>query len=135
MMRVLLFNQQTRNATALLHTLILTSTVKFDKAIFCTNVTFKNEGYKDGTLNIFNTDEDLVSLNTSSDEVVSLKVQYALKKLWEELCFNAEAFVVPTIEEAVETIHSWKAEMEVFVTGSLHLIGGLYVILDETTTS
>lgn len=47
--RVLLFNQQTRNARALVHELFTNSSVRFDKAIFCTNLTFKKEGYKDGT--------------------------------------------------------------------------------------
>jgi folylpolyglutamate synthase/dihydropteroate synthase len=43
---------------------------------------------------------------------------------------RSETFVVPTIEEAVEMIRSWGGEKEVFVCGSLHLIGGLFVILD-----
>jgi len=46
--KVLLFNQQTRNATALLRILSSSADVKFDKAIFCTNITFKQLGYKDG---------------------------------------------------------------------------------------
>ena len=48
-LRVLLFNQQTRNATALVTTLSSNCTVPFDRAIFCTNITFKDQKYKDGT--------------------------------------------------------------------------------------
>jgi hypothetical protein len=47
-MKILVFNQQTRNATPLAETLFENSAVHFDKAIFCTNITFKDEGYKDG---------------------------------------------------------------------------------------
>ena len=74
---------------------------------------------------------DLMSINTSPDVVGSLKVQNELKQAWEEMSKDSETFVVQTIEEAVEMIRSWNGEKEVFVTGSLHLIGGLYVILDE----
>jgi folylpolyglutamate synthase len=72
-----------------------------------------------------------MSINTSQEDVGSLKVQHELKCSWEQLSKDSEAYVVPSIEEAVETIRSWTGEKEVFVTGSLHLIGGLYVILDE----
>ena len=47
-MRILLFNQQTRNAKALVRALFANSSVQFDKAIFCTNITFKERKYKDG---------------------------------------------------------------------------------------
>ena len=72
-----------------------------------------------------------MSINTSAADVGSLRVQHELKQEWETLSKDSETFVIPTIEEAVETIRSWPGEKEVFVTGSLHLIGGLYVVLDE----
>lgn len=72
-------------------------------------------------------------MNTSSKDVGSLKVQQELKQAWEELSKDTDTFVIPTIEEAVEMIRSWNGEKEVFVTGSLHLIGGLFVVLDEGT--
>ena len=72
-----------------------------------------------------------MSINTSPNDVESLKVQHELKTAWEELPNDSEALVIPTIEEAVDRIRSWEGEKEVFVTGSLHLVGGLYVILDE----
>jgi folylpolyglutamate synthase/dihydropteroate synthase len=76
-------------------------------------------------------DIDLISMNTSAEDVGSLKVQHELKAAWEKISPDAQAFAVPTIEDAVNLVRSWAGEKEVFVTGSLHLIGGLYVILDE----
>jgi folylpolyglutamate synthase len=72
-----------------------------------------------------------MSMNISLEDVESLKVQRGLKRAWEELSRDTETFAIPTIEEAVELIRFWSGEKEVFVTGSLHLIGGLYVVLDE----
>lgn len=72
-----------------------------------------------------------MSMNTSPEDVGSLRVQYELKEAWEKLSNDTETFVAPTIEEAVELIRSWDGDKEVFCTGSLHLIGGLYVVLDE----
>lgn len=135
--RILLFNQQTRNAKALVETLHNTCFHLFDKAIFCSNITFKSQGYKAGTSPSISyslstlTDGDLTSMNTSAEVVASLKVQHELKAAWEELSPKTETYVISTIEEAVELIRSWGGEKEVFVTGSLHLVGGLFVVLDE----
>jgi folylpolyglutamate synthase/dihydropteroate synthase len=82
-------------------------------------------------LNVVHT--DLMSINTSAEDVGSLRVQHDLKEAWEGLSKGSETFVAPTIEEAVELVRSWNGEKEVFCTGSLHLIGGLYVVLDEGT--
>jgi len=72
-----------------------------------------------------------MSINTSPEDVGSLRVQHELKQAWEKLSKDTETFVAPTIEEAVDMIRSWNGDKEVFCTGSLHLIGGLYVVLDE----
>jgi folylpolyglutamate synthase len=74
---------------------------------------------------------DLTSMNTSADVVASLKVQHEIKSVWEEFSSQTETYVISTIEEGVELIRSWDGEKEVFVTGSLHLVGGLFVVLDE----
>lgn len=76
--------------------------------------------------------QDLTSINTSADDVGSLRVQYELKTAWEAFSKDTEAFVISTIEEAVDLIRSWKGDKEIFVTGSLHLVGGVFVVLDET---
>jgi len=72
-----------------------------------------------------------MSVNTSAEDVASLKIQHELERAWKEICPKSETFALLTIEEAVELIRSWHGEKEVFVTGSLHLIGGLFVVLDE----
>jgi len=72
-------------------------------------------------------------MNTSADDVTSLRVQRELKDTWDGLSPDTETFTTHSIEEAVDLIRSWQGEKEVFVTGSLHLIGGLFVILDEPT--
>ena len=71
-----------------------------------------------------------MSKNVSAEAVGSLKVQHELQEAWSEMSPWSETFAVPTIEEAVDMIRSWDGEKEVFVCGSLHLIGGLFVILD-----
>ncbi|BFZ65382.1 Folylpolyglutamate synthetase [Saitoella coloradoensis] len=129
--RVLVFNQQTRNATDLLTTLYTTirTTLStptdpiFDTVIFCTNVTFKASGYKG----------DLLSINTSADDVKALTVQHELRGTWEKLGAGGDVHVCGTIEEAVGVVRGVEAEggKQVFVSGSLHLIGGVLVVLDK----
>ena len=93
--RVLLFNQQTRDANALaraLHqTLIdaLNDNHPFTHAVFCTNTTFNEAGYR----------PDLVSINVDSRAVQSLDVQHRLAKTWSILDSQTEVKVVTTIEE------------------------------------
>ena len=73
-------------------------------------------------------------MNTSQHDIDSLRVQKALAAAWKDLSKDTEIFTVPTIEDAVELIRSSEGEKEVFVTGSLHLIGGLYVVLEDGKT-
>ncbi|KAI9888008.1 MAG: hypothetical protein M1823_000129 [Watsoniomyces obsoletus] len=163
--RVLVFNQQTRDAVELAKALheTLTKAVNnhdgteaqggvgrrrlFSHVIFCSNITFKEKGYK----------PDLVSLNASGQDVQDLTVQKTLAKAWPEIEGgggeeNSEGTtttveVLPTIEHAVEYIrdlarkgeHGGKSEVEekegeevvVLVTGSLHLVGGLLEVLES----
>lgn len=134
--RVLIFNQQTRDASALAKALYLAlqngvtsgSTSPFTHAIFTTNQTFK-EGYR----------SDLVSINTDKDEVDALAVQKALATTWSEIDSTAEVLVLKTIEEAVgaarKVARDWAkgtdAEVMVLVTGSLHLVGGALEVLES----
>jgi len=76
-----------------------------------------------------------MSMNTSTEDINSLRVQRELEATWESLSKETETFTVPTIEDAVELIRSWEGDKEVLVTGSLHLIGGLFVILDDASPS
>ena len=129
--RILLFNQQTRDAPALtraLHkTLVsaLNNDRPFTHAVFCTNVTFKDQGYR----------PDLVSMNTSKEIVDALEVQKSLQRSWKELDEMTEVAVKGTIEEAVEWVRelaSTRKEKDAtaLVTGSVHLVGGFLEVLE-----
>lgn len=128
--RLLIFNQQTRDASSLAQRLFqtLATSLKdshpFQHAIFCPNVTYKDAGYK----------ADLVSMNTNAHDVSSLKVQRELAKTWDKIDSEANVHVVGTIEEAVDRARQiagdGEANVKVMVTGSLHLVGGLIEILE-----
>ncbi|KAF2110442.1 putative tetrahydrofolylpolyglutamate synthase [Lophiotrema nucula] len=137
--RVLIFNQQKRDANALAKALYsaLQSGVSsgsgspFTHVIFTTNQTY-SAGYK----------PDLVSINTNQQDVDTLAVQKALATTWAEIDPRAEVRVHKTIEEAISTARGvakdWvkksgeeTAEVMVLVTGSLHLVGGVLEVLES----
>lgn len=138
--RVLIFNQQTRDAGALakaLYTALQSSvaseeTSPFTHVFFTTNQTF-TEGYR----------PDLVSINTDKHEVDALAVQKALADTWSGIDGTAEVRVLRTIEEAVsaargvarEWANGTDAEVMVLVTGSLHLVGGALEVLESGKTN
>jgi folylpolyglutamate synthase len=135
--RILIFNQQTRDANELARTLYTAlqtgvvggTTSPFTHAIFTTNQTF-SKGYK----------VDLVSINTNKQEVDALTVQKALAQTWSDIDSSAEVHVMRTIEEAIgkarSVARSWaeeagpQAEIMALVTGSLHLVGGALEVLE-----
>ncbi|SGZ56774.1 CIC11C00000001945 [Sungouiella intermedia] len=128
--KILLFNQQSReNAGALLEQLyrnVVDSTLKFDHVIFTTNIT-----WCDGSYN-----SDLVSMNNSKDQIDKLVVQKELAGKWstldQELGLTSRKHVFPDIETSLRFIKSLtnEKEAEVFVCGSLHLVGGFLAVLD-----
>jgi folylpolyglutamate synthase len=136
--RILIFNQQTRDANALAKALYaalqkgITSGSKspFTHVVFTTNQTF-SEGYR----------PDLVSMNTNQQDVDTLAVQKALADTWSDIDSTAEVHVLRTIEEAVGTARSVAqgyanragadAEVMVLITGSLHLVGGALEVLES----
>ncbi|KAI9783590.1 MAG: Folylpolyglutamate synthetase [Peltula sp. TS41687] len=143
--RILIFNQQTRDAPSLARTLhqTLQDALKahrpFSHVLFCTNVTFKSAGYK----------PDLVSMNANDRDVEDVTVQNDLARAWREiegeedvhakgsLARPTDVRVTRTIEEAVEVVRALARdevengkELKVLVTGSLHLVGGLLEVLD-----
>jgi folylpolyglutamate synthase len=132
--RILIFNQQTRDAASLarkLHDTLATAlndSHPFKHAIFCTNTTYKDAGFK----------ADLVSINTNKSDVDSLKVQKELAGSWDSIDPDASVHVLSTIEEAISKARELAPEdqVEVLVTGSLHLVGGVIEVLEsegETT--
>lgn len=127
---VLLFNQQSReNSDELLTTLfnILSPDVKFDHAVFTTNVTWSSGDYS----------PDLVSMNSSKEQVEKLQIQKKLAQTWSDLESSkspkSRKHLFHDIETSVNFIKSLSddSEINVFVVGSLHLVGGVLVVLDE----
>ncbi|KAI5284162.1 Folylpolyglutamate synthetase [Ascosphaera aggregata] len=135
--RVLIFNQQTRDAVSLANALYKTlrkfnPDLHFTHAIFCTNVTFKEAGYR----------PDLVNINTNKNDIDHLSVQRNLAAAWKELDEGSEVHGMGTIEEAVDFVRDLKVrsneekaddaiDVSVLVTGSLHLVGGLLEVLES----
>ena len=115
--RILIFNQQSRDAVALAKTLftVLADGLANDTratsitpnsthnnvdnkhhhpvthAFFSTNVTYRQNGYK----------PDLVSINADVQAVQALSVQHALANLWKKLDPDCDVRVFATVEEAV----------------------------------
>ncbi|KAK6457154.1 Mur ligase [Scheffersomyces xylosifermentans] len=137
--RILLFNQQNRENSDLLLTKLYENIsggetpLEFDHVIFTTNIT-----WSDGKYNA-----DLVSLNTSKELVDQLTIQKAFAQTWSDLDHkykrNARKHIFPDIETGVNFIKSLTnsgvfpehAEIDVFVCGSIHLVGGFLVVLDN----
>lgn len=133
--RILLFNQQTRDANALARALHKTLAISlqderpFTHVVFCTNVTFKESGYR----------PDLQSTMTDAAAVQSLQVQKGLAETWNEIDPKADVSVVGSIEEAVGWSRDIAAKVQdevmVLVTGSAHLVGGFLEVLEDTSST
>ncbi|OQE30998.1 hypothetical protein PENFLA_c002G02730 [Penicillium flavigenum] len=135
--RILIFNQQTRNSTALARALhetlasALGNDTPFTHALFCTNITYKQAGFR----------PDLVSMNTNADDLELLRVQKSLAQEWNAIDPRTQTHVFGTIEEAVDfarevagkerkILQKDEAPVMTFVTGSLHLVGGFLDVLE-----
>lgn len=136
--RVLIFNQQTRDASALATALYaalqtgVTSGAKspFTHVIFTTNQT-----------SIASYTPDLISINTNQQDVDTLAVQHALADSWSHMDPSAEVYVLRTIQDAIDTTRAIAhahaentaadANIMVLITGSLHLVGGALEVLES----
>ena len=134
--RILLFNQQTRDAPALAKALHETLSKSlggenpFSHVVFCTNITSVKAGYK----------PDLANSNTNSRDVEEMSVQKALKATWQEMDPQATVEVRASIEAAVLWIKEIvdvrkrkekEEDVMALVTGSLHLVGGFLDVLES----
>ncbi|UCS21666.1 MET7 [Nakaseomyces glabratus] len=122
--KILLFNQQTRDAALLLKVLhsVTNNRLNFSEALFTTNVTWKTGSYN----------ADLVSINVSQEQVDKLEVQKELASVWKDLSSENKSNICANIESAINIIEDYDIdEVDVFVTGSLHLVGGFLVVLDK----
>ena len=142
--RILLFNQQTRDASALarsLHTALSRSTASalhaappFTHAVFCTNVTFSSTAPGGAANASAGYKRDLVSVGANAADVSQLTVQRELAAVWDELSGGLCACEVrPSIEEAIAWVRgvAGSGEASVLVTGSLHLVGGVLEVLES----
>ena len=128
--RILLFNQQTRDANALAKALYTTLAAAlsderpFTHAVFCTNVTFEEAGYR----------PDLLSMNTSATAVDGLEVQKGLADTWRGIDRVTKVQVTGSIEAAVNWCRNIAKDEEetvmILVTGSVHLVGGFLEVLE-----
>ncbi|EGW33153.1 folylpolyglutamate synthetase [Spathaspora passalidarum NRRL Y-27907] len=128
--RVLLFNQQGRDnykeLLAKLYQVVSESdpSIVFSDVIFTPNVTWASGEYN----------AELLSKNTSEDAVKKLEIQHDFSDQWKELDGDkANRHVFPDIETSINYLksESEKEQLEVFVCGSLHLVGGFLVVLDN----
>ncbi|KAH9938593.1 FolC bifunctional protein [Fomitopsis serialis] len=141
--RVLIFNcTNGRSAHALLETAVAKIAAQlqlhgeakdansfFDYVIFCTNVTYTDGGFKG----------DLTSKSIPEKDLAQLTTQHELAAAWSSLIptFPSDHIhVVPSIQHAVNLVHEILTENElsqvvdVLVSGSLHLVGGVIEVAD-----
>lgn len=123
--RILIFNQQGRTeATTFLEPISSTVQPTFDVVIFCSNVTYAASGYK----------KDFVNMQYDQREIDGLVQQERFRETWKGLQKDADVRVVKTIEEALELareVGRQKGGVDVFATGSLHLVGGVLGMLEK----
>ncbi|KAJ5766579.1 tetrahydrofolylpolyglutamate synthase [Penicillium nucicola] len=144
--RVLIFNKQTKDATALLDHLhqITTSAMShwlnpkeavFHHVIFCTNITWKQHDAPDA---------ERVSMTYSGGSVEDLKAQNDLAAHWMQISDASSAVtVVRTVQEAIRCAadsgdpgfcgNQEHINATVLITGSLHLVGSALEVLDTIT--
>lgn len=119
---VLLFNQQKRdNAGELLAGLygsLKSLGVTVSTAIFSTNQTWAS-GFQ----------ADMVSHNVSKEAIDKLVIQKDLAKTWSKLDPECDTRICASLEEANNMIGQIP-DKQVFVTGSLLMVGGLLAVID-----
>jgi folylpolyglutamate synthase len=135
---VLIFNQQSeRDASALLHFLhkcLADAKVQLKYAVFCTNTAYNNQtklGALPATpLGISNclTDADFVNANADGDAIKTLSLQRQLVDTMKSLDPSIQCVALGSIQDAVDFATS--KNVQVFVTGSLHLVGGAIAVLE-----
>lgn len=148
--RVLIFNQQGRvEAIDFLDGLHSGAQrddgTAFDHVTFCTNVTYAETGYKRGELGVClaqclrdGTDAwvDFVNHQYDPEAIKKLTVQRRFAERWAELDNKADISVASSIEEAINKARDLTKSpkdgetVQVFITGSLHLVGGALGILE-----
>ncbi|KAF8812577.1 FolC bifunctional protein [Phlegmacium glaucopus] len=127
-LRVLIFNCTSgRSGEAFLAEIVShfppgSDSVFFDHVIFCTNVTYANGNFKG----------DLTTKALPTADLAELRTQQALSSAWSSLLPDfdpSHIYVLPSIEHAIQEVEKISTAspkpVQVLVTGSLHLIGGV----------
>ncbi|KAL8278669.1 hypothetical protein RQP46_008961 [Phenoliferia psychrophenolica] len=136
--RILIFNCTSgRSGLSLLGTLLDTlalsssSPPPFSQVIFCTSTT-----YSSGT-----SKGDLVSNSVDPHDLETLATQRELADVWRELTKDSgtdiKVHVLPSIEDAVKLARgvAKNVDVDVLVTGSLILVGGVFALTSTPTPS
>ena len=85
-------------------------------------------------------DTDFVNRNSDPSTVANLTVQKGFAEMWRKLepsLPESNIHVLSNIQEAVDLVDDLSEELgglHVFVTGSLHLVGGVISILESVMT-
>lgn len=135
--RVLVFNQEGRDTApmlSLLHQELCQrpgSEVELTEVIFCANAPFSAKKFSAEALSMTRRLETA----QATDAVECHQRKNA--RIWQSICRDAAPTVstYPTIREAVEHVRQQMvarhATVDCLVTGSMHLVGGLEMVLDE----
>jgi folylpolyglutamate synthase len=76
---------------------------------------------------------DMVNRNHDETAIKTMSVQKAFAEAWTKLDSTAEVTVLPSIEDALEYVQKLQdpcGMVQIFVTGSTHLIGGMLALLE-----
>ena len=76
---------------------------------------------------------DMVNRNHDETAIKTMSVQRAFAEAWTKLDSTAEVTVLPSIEDALEYVQKLQdpsGMVQIFVTGSTHLIGGMLALLE-----
>lgn len=122
--RVLYFNQQKRGPKQLLTTMdgeLKKADVKFGHAVFSANVTWASGKYS----------ADQISLNTSEAQVDALALQKEGAQIWSGFEPECKNSIFHDIQSSIDYIRKLPGPIDVFVTGSLHLLGGFLIVLEK----
>jgi len=78
----------------------------------------------------------LLNRNRDPDQAMLQDIQKGFASVWDGMN-SSKAYIVRTIEDAVQFVEDFAEssnEVQVFVTGSLHLVGGTLSILQGVDT-
>lgn len=77
--------------------------------------------------------EDFVNRNRDFNDTSSLNLQNKFAVAWKQIDKRSKVMVAPTIEEAIDCTRKFEdneGRIKIFVTGGLHLVGGVLSFLE-----